>query len=214
MKVVYMLISILLLVLLVFVIILSIWSRNVEKPVRYPTCASENISESKARGAFLFEYVPDSITIYDSIKIVVKEAFAEHRCFIKSDSICWNNNLNHVVVVFDDKDNWPLFKINPYYVSEENYNQYYPVDSINWSVDAKFSSKLNRNIDGKYNSKFVKRIFWEEARDSIIPDEYSFYIEQITLCSSKAEDADSLSSRSMIKKDTIGSFRLLKTIVR
>lgn len=73
--------------------------------------ASDGIEESKARGAFIFEYEPCACCIYDSIIVRVVSAFAEYDSQYAdyySDSIEVNHNAEHIVVQFAEKyDSYP-----------------------------------------------------------------------------------------------------------
>ncbi len=162
---------------------------------------SRSIEESQQRGAFVFAYAPDSIILFDSVPVVIKEAFVErHRQYenMESDSIVFWPKWYHTIILFEERKPWHRchYKVNTrHFFCSDEFKSYYPKDSINWALDNNYSIWGPGRII--YNTK-----------SNLPEDELFIYIEQIHL-KDEAYNRDTI-SRLDIKRDTLGCLHLVR----
>ena len=98
---------------------------------------SESVEESKQKGAFMFEYTTDSIIIYDSVYVRIREAFAEHRCvydgyYTKKYHV--SDRFSNLIIDFEPSDPWP----GVYYREEDDWTKC-------WAFRPRFHKIFKRN---------------------------------------------------------------------
>lgn len=169
--------------------------RITRKDLRVPP--SRSISESLERGAFMFEYEPSMIYIYDSICVRVKEAFVERFCWYKdydSFEIRIDSLRQHpwIVILFDD-DPWP---------------GYYG-DTVSFSTDELY---INWLINGTCNCGGYSPISsLHYSYDASVPDTLTLLITEVTQIKDSARYYN-LGPwwPAIVKQDTIGMLQLFR----
>lgn len=158
--------------------------------------ASKSIEESKKRGAFKFEYEPDSVMVYDSICVRVRSAFVEYDCRYAdwhSSKIVVGKYVDHVVIQYEDG----------------SYPGYYG-DTLTCRTDSSFTIWY---IRGARSRPPLKSDF-HQVNDSLkyipAPDtlvlpiyEIEYYIDSI-FCQNDPY------ARKRVRKDTIGYLNLVR----
>ena len=181
--------------LFVFLVILTGCKKSFRivgrKTLRVP--ASENIVESKKRGAFLWEYEPCTYCLFDSIYIRVLEAFVENECWYAnqfSDSIKVNHRAQRIIIQYEDNP-WP-----GYYGDTLTYTT--SKSFINWFV-------------GSY-SDYRHRSFYhlESGVPVAAPDTLYLPIEVIEQHRDSIYDTHYPKCHAVIRKDTIGFLQLIR----
>ena len=181
---------------LVFVLLISSCSNWVFIRETRRVGASKSIEESKARGAFIFEYEPSVCYVYDSICVRIHTAFAEYDCWYAdwhTDSIEINKKAEHIVILFEKK----------------SYPGYYG-DSLTYATD---SSIINWHINGFYRP-FPSQDFIYYSNGSyersLAPDILILPIIEIEQYRNNTYNREHPEWDSVLKEDTIGYFKLVK----